>query len=158
MNRSPITIGSWVLLLLGAVGCTEPAGPVPGQLYSGYDLRMIDSQFLPVEVTPGRLLLANGLAFGAIRRPRSDGGGTGLVAYVTLIRQGNQNAVREVVHLNYAVDADEVRIDLCPPASNCLVPTELIGSVVAGGNELILTHFLNGQAGPVYHYFPALAE
>ncbi len=158
MNKSALTIGWRVLLLLGALGCTELSGPVPGRLYSGYDLRMIDSQFLPVEVTPGALLLANGLAFGVIGRPRGEEGGTGLVAYVTLIRQGNQNAVREVVHLNYAVDADEVRIDLCPPSANCLVPTELIGSVVAGGNELILTHFLNGQAGPVYHYFPALAE
>ena len=119
---------------------------------------MIDSQFLPVEVTPGGLLLASGLAFGVIGRPRGDEGGTGLVAYQTLIRQGNQNASRELVYLNYAVDGDEVRIDLCPPSANCLVPTELIGSVVPGGNELILTHYLNGRAGSVYHYFPALAE
>lgn len=157
MTRSAMAIGCRVLLLLGVVGCAEPAGPGPGRLRHGYQLRAIDGQITPVELPGVGLLVGIGLAFSSLPRPRSEGVAAGVVVYSTLVHLPNQFALKqEIRHLNYAVDYHKVSIDLCPPPSSCLVPTALIGSVVAGGTELVLTHYLNGRPGAVYHFFPTV--
>jgi len=146
------------LIALGlALGCTDSVGPVA--VYPGYSLSQLDGQYLPIPWGgDGSVLLALSLSFVDEVRPRSEGPVAGTVSYTTLIRPPNQTAQRFVIDLDYSVENGILRINLCPPLALCITSTELVGSITAPYDELVLTHYLGGNPGSVYRFFPALAE
>jgi hypothetical protein len=70
----------------------------------------------------------------------------------------DQTIQRSTSDLLYTIENDELRINLCPPLALCITTTELVGPVPEGALELVLTHYIGGQAGPVSHFSVVLLE
>ncbi|MGE0553852.1 MAG: hypothetical protein AB7R55_10530 [Gemmatimonadales bacterium] len=145
-----------LLLSLLLASCTsDPIGP--DGLYPGYSLLTINGQVIPApdnDIPDGAEIISASLAFP--RPDRSRGEQSQLVSYTRWIRMADQTVERLTLQLDYTVEDGELRINLCPPLALCILTTELIGQVDA--RELLLTHFLAGQAQAVYRYEAALPE
>lgn len=147
------------LLLTAAVACADTAGPSPSPLYPGYFLQSVDGRFLPMPVgTDGAMLVASSLWFGDGSRPRTGNTVDGTVRHMQEVQRPGQPPERSDIDLNYQIQGDELRIDLCPPLALCIVETELIGTVEGRTAPLVLTHYLGGQPGSVFRFFPALPD
>lgn len=150
MKRIPL------LALICLLGCGTSTGPSP--LYSSYFLATLDGKPLPVALgTDGSRLEALTLGFGTGIRPRGSQPVTRTVWYVQLIRRPDQTIEHSSVQLNYTLDDAVLRIDLCPPLADCLVSSELVGPV-EDRYEMVLTHYLAGQARSVYRFVAALPD
>jgi hypothetical protein len=145
-----------LLALAGLLGCTTSTGPSP--LYSSYFLSTLDGKPLPVDFgTDGSRLDALWLGFDTGVRPRAGQPVTGRVRYTQIIRRPDQTIDHSSVQLNYTIQDQVLRIDLCPPGALCLVATELVGPV-GNRDQLLLTHYLAGQPGSVYRFGAALPD
>jgi len=146
-----------ILPILAILSCGSPVGP--GPLYPGYFLSKVDDQYLPVPYgEDGSLLLAASLSFSPDPRPREPEAPGGTVHLSLFIRRPDQTTQQSLQDLVYTIQNGEVHINLCPPLALCITTTELIGPVLDRYEELVLTHYLAGQPGTVYHYFPALPD
>jgi len=146
-----------ILSVLLAAGCDGTVEPSP--LFPGYFLTAVDGQALPVPYAQdGTVLLAGFLGFGDGNRPRADGPSTGMVSYSISVRRPDQSIEHSTIDLNYSIDNGVLRINLCPPLAFCIVSTELVGPILGRTSELVLTNYLGGNPGPVYRYFPSLAD
>lgn len=153
-----------VLLAFLLTGCTaNSVEPGPEELYSGYFLSRVDDQILPVQTgeQPDGLILTGGFIGFLNGTVRYDSDGerivTGLVRRSNVVRPAGGGA--ETVHqidLTYQFSQGLLRIDLCPPEADCLVPAELVGPADADRLELTLT--LNGTARSSYRYHAALPD
>ena len=148
-----------VLAALVSVGCND-YGVEPSGLYPGYFLSKVDDQLLPVPYgTDGSVLLAGSLAFGTDQlRPHRTDHENGTVSYTLLIRHPEQSNEHTTIELDYAIENDVLHINLCPPLALCIASTELVGTIQGRYEELVLTHYLGGNPGTVYRFFPALPD
>jgi len=150
MRRMPL------LLLCGVMACTDGAtGPSP--LFPSYYLTEIDGQRLPAagsDLPDGAVVLSAHFQF--LRLGRSRGSDPSLVTYYRWIRFADHTEDTSTVELLYTLADGELRIDLCPPTADCLVPSELIGP--ADRDELVLTHYLANAPRSVYRFFPVLPD
>jgi len=147
------------LLLSVAVACADPAGPSPSLLYSSYFLFSVDGKFPPVPLgSDGTMLLSSWLGFGDGGRPRGGTTMDGMVRYVQEVQRPGYPPERSDIYLNYQIRGDELRIDLCPPLALCIIESELVGTIEGRTAPLALTHYLGGQAGSVYQFYPALPD
>ena len=148
-------------LLFGAValalGCAAGVGPSP--LYHNYFLSAVDGDPLPVPFAEdGSELIASSLGFGPGGRPRVPGPSAGTVNYTVIVRQADGSQQHSTVQLDYAVSDGTLVINLCPPLALCIVQTELVGPILGPTDELVLTHYLAGNPGSVYRFFPTLPD
>jgi hypothetical protein len=108
--------------------------------------------------TEGTMLVGSSLVFGDSDRPRAGGTVDGLVLYVLDVKRPGQPQEHSSIELNYQIQGDELRIDLCPPLALCIAETILVGTIEGRTDPLVLTHYLGGRAESVYRYFPALPD
>lgn len=153
-----------VLLACLLVGCTaNPVETGPEELYSGYFLSRVDDQALPVQTGeyPEGMILTGGFIGFLSGTVSHDSHGdrivSGLVRRSSVVRPAGGGAeTLQQIDLAYRFSQGILRIDLCPPEANCLVPAELVGP--ADTNHLELTLTLNGTARSSYRYHAALPD
>lgn len=144
------------LLALALAACgTDPIGP--SDLHPSYGLTSIDGRLLPTadqNVPTGAVIVNSWIMFGRDDRPR--GTEAPLASYYRAVRLADGTVETSTTDLLYTLANGQLRIDLCPPGSTCLIPSELIGP--AGRDGLVLTHHFAGQPGSVYRFDPVLPE
>jgi hypothetical protein len=146
MNR-----GFVALVLVAQLGCGGPTAP--SGLASRYLLLSLDGKSLPVPFgQDGSMLVSGLLDFGTLVRARGPDPVSGTVRYVLEIRRPNQSIDRSDTRLNYTIQDDVVRIDLCPPGALCITTTELVGPLDSHTTELVLTHYVAGKPQSVYRF------
>ena len=144
------------LLLLG--GCSDHLTG-PSGLAQSYFLVAVDGKPLPIALpgtTDGTLLLWRQLNFEIGGRPRRSGT-PGRVNYLQSIRTPDQQEHQSTVSLDYSLNGSELNINLCPPGALCLISMELRGTVDPT-HDLVLTEYMAGQPGPVYHFAAILPD
>lgn len=152
MNR---TLRLLAVLLVAA--CASPVAPSP--VYPGYFLSAVDGDPLPVPFAgDGSVLLAGSLSFGDLPPGATSGTATGLVSYSTVVRRPDQSVHHFTEELNYTINEGVLRINLCPSLALCIISTELVGPILGRTSELVLTHYLGGNPGSVYRFFPTLPD
>ena len=149
---------AWVVLAAAVqLGCGTSTAP--SQLSSSYFLSSLDGKPLPVTyVGDGSMLVASILDFGTLGRPREVAPPQGTVRYVVDIQPPDRPIEHSEVDLNYSIEDDTLRIDLCPPLALCLLASELVGPINDDPTELVLTHYLGGKAGSVYRFVAQLPD
>jgi len=150
--------GHFVLLsLLSLAACDY--GTAASGLYPSYFLTSVDGETLPVPSgTDGSELVAGGLSFGGPTRVRESKPVNGLVSYRLSLRLSDHSITTSNVDLNYSIENDTLRINLCPSLALCIVSEELIGPITDSHSELVLTHYLAGSPGAIYRFFPSLPD
>jgi hypothetical protein len=83
---------------------------------------------------------------------------SGVVSYRLSVRRPDHSITNSNVQLNYSIENDTLRINLCPSLALCIVSEELVGPLSDSHSELVLTHYVGGNPGMVYRYFPALPD
>jgi hypothetical protein len=146
-----------LLCSLGILACNDsPIGPNP--IYPGYSLFQVDEDFLPIPWgEDGSVLIAASLVFEREVRPRQSKP-DGMVTYTLWVRLPNFDVQRSTMELEFFIENDELRINLCPPLALCITTTELIAPLSDPAQELVFTHYVGGLAGTVYRYSAALPE
>ena len=143
--------GLLALVLAAQLGCG--ASTAPSSLFSRYLLRSLDGKSLPVAFgQDGSMLVSGLLDFGTLVRARGPEPVSGTVRYVLEIRRPDQSVDRSDTHLNYTIQDEVVRIDLCPPGALCITTTELVGPLDSQTTELVLTHYVAGRPQSVYRF------
>ena len=146
MNR-----GILALVLAAQLGCG--GSTAPSALSSRYLLQSLDGKSLPVAYgQDGSLLLSGLLDFGTLVRARGPDPVSGTVRYVLEIRRPDQTIDRSDTRLDYTIQDDVLRIDLCPPGALCITTTELVGPLDSHTAELVLTHYVAGRPQSVYRF------
>ena len=143
--------------LLTLAACTT--GPGTGSPIRSYFLSAVDGKPLPstVDLPDGYQLVTRTLTFPVGGRPRTNDA-TGTVEITDILRTPDQQNQHSTTQYRFSVIRGELHIDLCPPLALCLVlQNELVGTL-SDQPDLILTHYLGGQARSVYHYFAALPD
>lgn len=152
MNRVAMLLAALLVL-----GCQNSVQPSP--LYTSYFLTAVDDKPLPVPFAEdGSVLLAGSLGFGTLDRPRAGETTQGTVSYTILVRRADQSQEHSTIALYYTIQDGELRINLCPPFAFCIASTELVGPIPEAFHELVLTHYLGGNAVATYRYFPSLPD
>lgn len=146
-----------LLGLLLLVACDSPVNP--GPLNPSYYLTSIDDKFLPIPWGgDGSVLLDASLRFDREARPRAPAPTEGTVHYALTVRMPDQTLQRSTTDLFYSIQNNELRINLCPRGALCITTTELVGPVTDPALELVLTHYVGGNAVAVYHFSVVLLE
>jgi hypothetical protein len=148
-----------LLSLVCAAACDYGGGTAASGVYPNYFLSSVDGKALPVPSgSDGSELLAGSLDFGGLTRARGSGPVGGVVSYRLSVRHPDHSITSSNVQLNYSIGNDTLRINLCPSLAQCIVSEELVGPLTDSHSELVLTHYLAGNPGTVYRYFPALPD
>lgn len=148
----------FLLLSLFCLAACE-YGMAPSRLYPSYFLTSVDGKTLPVPSgSDGSELLAGGLSFGGLTRVRQSNPVNGVVSYGLTLRHPDHSVTNSTVELNYSIENDTLRINLCPSLALCIVSEELIGPITDSHSELVLTHYLAGSPGAIYRFFPSLPD
>ena len=152
MNRGMLLLA--VVLLLGCSTTTAPFPP-----YSRYSLAAVDGKPLPIEYgSDGSKLVANTLDFGGAILPGGDAELHGTVRYVLDVQRPDQSVDHSETSLNYVIQGDVLRVDLCPPGALCITTTELVGSISGDRAELVLTHEVAAKPLSQYRFVATLPD
>lgn len=156
MTRLQRSVTPYLVVLL-FVGCDSPVNP--GPLNPNYYLVNVDDKILPIPWgDDGSVLLDASLRFDRVTRPRAPAPTEGTVHYTLTVRMPDQSLQRSSTDLFYSIQKDELRINLCPRGALCITTTELVGPLADSYQDLVLTHYVGGQAAAVYRFSVVLLE